>query len=144
MYADAELKSVAPCGTNCAACPAYMCKDNPQLLEAVVVKGLKREGLPCPGCRMHKGKCAFTEGDCETYACVVMHKVDFCFECHEFPCQYLHPCADRADVLPHNMKLYNLNFIRTYGIPAFLAKFSELKARYYKGKMAIGKGPQLS
>ena len=144
MYTENEVYDLAPCGTNCGECPAYKCKDNPELLEQVVAKGLKREDLPCPGCREHKGKCAFTDGDCETYACVQKHNVTFCYECNEFPCQYLHPCADRANVLPHNMKMYNLCYIRTYGAEAFRKKFPDIKARYYMGKMAIGRGPQLN
>jgi hypothetical protein len=143
MYTENEVMDIAPCGTNCGACPAYLCKDNPELLEAVVAKGLKREDLPCPGCREHKGKCAFTDGDCATYDCIVRHGVTFCYECDEFPCQFLHPCADRANILPHNMKLYNLCYIRTYGVDAFRKKFPEIKVRYYGGEMLIGKGPQL-
>jgi hypothetical protein len=143
MYSVSDIKDIAPCGTNCGACPAYTCKDNPELLEQVVAKGLKREDLPCPGCREHQGKCAFTDGDCATYDCVQEHNVTFCFECEAFPCQYLHPCADRANILPHNMKLYNLCYIKTFGIEAFKRKFPDIKARYYMGKMLIGKGPQL-
>ena len=143
MYSEQEVFEVAPCGINCGACPAYLCKDDPQLLEAIVVKGMSREDLPCPGCRKHEGKCAFTEGDCATYGCVQDHKVTFCYECHEFPCQYLHPCADRATLLPHNMKLFNLCYIQKHGLTSFKAKYPEIKARYYAGKMSIGKGPQL-
>lgn len=143
MHSEDEARSVAPCGIYCGGCPAYLCKDDPELLEQVVAKGLKRESLPCPGCREHKGKCAFTDGDCATYDCVQRHGVTFCFECNEFPCPYLHPCADRANILPHNLKIYNLCYIKTFGIAAFKAKFPEIKARYYMGKMAIGKGPQL-
>jgi hypothetical protein len=41
------------------------------------------------------------------------------------------------------MKLYNLCYIKTYGIAAFQQKFPDIKQRYYMGKMLIGKGPQL-
>jgi hypothetical protein len=143
MFTEEEVKDVATCGIYCGQCPAYTCKDNPVLLEAVVAKGLKREDLPCPGCREHKGKCAFTDGDCATYDCAEKHEVTFCYECAEFPCQYLHPCADRADVLPHNLKVYNLCYIKTHGLEAFKQKYPDIAACYYTGKMAIGKGPQL-
>lgn len=143
MFNEAEVKDIAPCGTYCGGCPAYLCKDNPELLEQVVAKGLKREDLPCPGCREHKGKCAFTDGDCATYDCVQQHKVTFCFECADFPCNYLNPCADRANILPHNMKVFNLCYLKNHGAAAFRQQFPQIKARYYLGKMAIGRGPQL-
>jgi hypothetical protein len=41
------------------------------------------------------------------------------------------------------MKMYNLCYIKTYGIEAFKKKFPDIKARYYMGKMLIGRGPQL-
>ncbi|HNX97446.1 MAG TPA: hypothetical protein PKK12_07185 [Candidatus Aminicenantes bacterium] len=55
----------------------------------------------------------------------------------------LHPSADRAEVLPHNLKVYNLCTIERRGLDRFLEEAAESKARYYKGKMVIGSGPQL-
>ncbi|WP_353740044.1 DUF3795 domain-containing protein [Desulfoscipio gibsoniae] len=80
---------------------------------------------------------------CATYACVTGRGLDFCFECPEFPCAKLNPAADRADVLPHNIKLFNLCCIEKQGLAKFLEKLPEIRQRYYQGKMIIGKGPQL-
>lgn len=138
-----EITLVAPCGMYCAECECHKAKDNPALLEYLVSKGLKREKLPCPGCRPLKGNCPAIGCTCETYACVTGRDNDFCFECPEFPCTKLLPAADRANILPHNMKVFNLCFIKQQGLDKWLEKAPEIKQRYYQGKMVIGKGPQL-
>lgn len=127
----------------CGGCPAHTCKDNPQMLEAIRSRALNKELVPCNGCRDNKGLCAFHEGECATYECVQKKGVTFCFECDEYPCSKLYPCADRAEVLPHNMKILNLTYIQKHGIKGFLKQYQDIFMRYYKGKMSIGKGPQV-
>ena len=134
---------IGPCGIYCGECEGYKCKDNTASLEFLVSKGIKREKLPCTGCRDSKGNCPAIGDTCETYTCVLKHKVDFCFECSDFPCTKLNPAADRADMLPHNIKVFNLCCIRQLGAEKFLERASDIKSRYYKGKMVIGKGPQI-
>ena len=51
--------------------------------------------------------------------------------------------ADRADILPHNLKVFNLCFIQRHGLEEFLKKAPGIKRRYYRGKMAIGQGPKV-
>ncbi|MHB8158516.1 MAG: DUF3795 domain-containing protein [Desulfocucumaceae bacterium] len=143
MKTTEEIALVAPCGIYCGDCPPYMAKDNPKLKEYLISKGFKEENLPCSGCRSIKGKCPVISDTCETYACVAERKVDFCFQCADFPCGKLNPAADRADVLPHNLKIFNLCCIQQQGLDKWLEKAAEIKQRYYKGKMAVGKGPQL-
>jgi hypothetical protein len=82
-------------------------------------------------------------GKCSTFECVSGRGVEFCFQCAEFPCSRLNPASDRADVLPHNMKVFNLCTIRRDGVAGFLRASADMKRRYYQGKMAIGRGPQL-
>jgi len=134
---------IGPCGINCGECEGYTCKDNPALLEYLVSRGIKREKLPCAGCRGIQGNCPVIGETCETYTCVLEHKVDFCFECVDFPCPKLNPAADRADILQHNLKVFNLCCIRQMGAEKFLERASDIKHRYYKGKLIIGKGPQI-
>jgi hypothetical protein len=59
------------------------------------------------------------------------------------PCSRLNPAADRANILPHNLKAFNLCCIQRQGLAAWLAQAPDIQRRYYAGKMAIGKGPQL-
>ena len=134
---------VAPCGIDCGTCESNLSKDNPQLFAYLVSKGIPEAKLPCAGCRNIKGDCPVIGAKCETYICVTEKKIDFCFSCGEFPCVKLQPSADRADILPHNMKVINLCTIQRGGAEKFAEVSMEIKQRFYKGKMAIGKGPAI-
>ncbi|MHB8157399.1 MAG: DUF3795 domain-containing protein [Desulfocucumaceae bacterium] len=147
MKATDDITLVAPCGTYCGDCGAYRVKDDPSLQEVFAerLQGLQINwnGVPCPGCRSIKGKCLLVDGTCATYACVTKHDLDFCFECPEFPCAKLNPSADRAEILNHNVKVFNLCCIKHQGLARFLERVPEIRQRYFNGKMVIGKGPQL-
>jgi len=82
-------------------------------------------------------------GKCETYLCVCQKAVDFCYECADFPCSKLCPSSQRADVLPHNMKVFNLCTIERNGVEGFVKLSGDLERLYFKGKMEVGRGPQL-
>ncbi|MBP7461110.1 MAG: DUF3795 domain-containing protein [Candidatus Delongbacteria bacterium] len=140
-YQATEIQMVAPCGINCGECKAH--QDDPKMIEFFVARGIKRELLPCPGCRALEGHCPFIPAQCETYRCVTDHKVDFCFQCPDFPCRLLNPCTDRADILPHNTKVFNLCCIEHQGLQRFLERHDDINRRYFKGKMVIGGGPQI-
>jgi len=143
METQERLDLVAPCGIDCGICELYTCKDNAQLFDQLVAKGISKDIIPCNGCRPTNGKCPLISKTCDTYNCISEKKLNFCYECGEFPCNTLHPSADRASTLPHNMKMYNLCTIKKDGLEKFVEKSSEIKKRYYAGKMAIGKGPQI-
>jgi hypothetical protein len=83
-----------------------------------------------------------TVGICETYSCAAAKNLDSCSECDQFPCVKLQPAANMADALPHNLKVFNLCTIKARGKEAFVEQSSEIKKRYYSGKMQIGRGPQ--
>jgi len=55
----------------------------------------------------------------------------------------LAPAADRAEVLPHNTKLYNLCVIQRRGVEELIERALEIKQSYYRGRMEIGEGPKL-
>jgi hypothetical protein len=141
MKKSEGIALVAPCGIYCGDCAAYRVKDDPTLKGALA--GVKWNGVPCPGCRQAHGSCQFVDGTCRTYDCIEARGHDFCFECVEFPCAKLNPAADRANVLPHNLKVFNLCTIKHQGIAKFLEKAVDIKQRYYRGTMEIGKGPRL-
>ncbi len=128
------------CGIYCGECECHKAKDDLKLMEYMKSKGIPN--LPCPGCREVEGRCPVIGGVCETYQCALEKKVDFCFECDDFPCSRLNPASDRADILPHNLKAFNLCYIQKHGLEEFASHAAEFKNKYYKGKMAVGKGPQ--
>jgi hypothetical protein len=142
MKTKDDITLVAPCGLHCGTCAVYKVKDDPSLREALVKK-VNWNGIPCPGCRPIKGKSQFISETCSTYACVTERGHDFCYQCADFPCGKLNPAADRADVLPHNLKIFNLSFIKQHGVARFQEEEPGIKLRYYRGKTALGKGPQL-
>lgn len=143
MSRNERIHLVAPCGIDCGTCELCLCKDNQQLLFYLVTRGIPQEKLPCTGCRDMKGNYPVIGEQCATYACVTEHVVDFCFDCGEFPCSRLNPSADMADVLPHNLKVFQLCTIQLNGVEAFIDMSTGIKHRYYKGKMKIGRGPQI-
>ncbi len=53
------------------------------------------------------------------------------------------PAADMASILPHNIKVFNLCYIKEHGLSKCLEKASEIRRKYFTGKMIIGKGPQI-
>ena len=142
MLTKERLDLVAPCGIDCGICELYVCKDNAQLQNILVEKGILREKLPCPGCLAIKGVCPVIGSACATYRCASAQNVEYCFACKDFPCSKLHPAAHRAEILPHNLKVFNLCTIKRIGLEAFIEKSIEIKKRYYMGKMEIGQGPQ--
>ena len=143
MMSAERLSLVAPCGIDCGICELYTCRADARLFSALMLRGIPMDKIPCDGCRSIEGNCPVIKEECETYKCVAEKKVEFCSGCSEFPCVKLHPSSKRADVLPHNMKVYNLCTIKREGVEAFVEKSSEIKKRYYTGIMEIGKGPQL-
>ncbi|HEY6011097.1 MAG TPA: DUF3795 domain-containing protein [Nitrospirota bacterium] len=133
---------IAPCGLLCSDCGVHKVKDDPSLRETLIKK-VNWKGAPCPGCRTIKGKSQFITDTCATYACVSKRGYDFCYECPDFPCAMLNPAADRAGDLPHNIKVFNLCCIKEQGLAAWLQNASDIKNKYFFGKMALGKGPLL-
>jgi hypothetical protein len=138
-----RAKLIAPCGLDCGICELYMSRDDEQLMDALITKGIPKEVLPCDGCRAIEGKCPAIHDKCATFECANENKILFCSECNDFPCMKLAPAADRADALPHNTKLFNLCIIKRYGLEALVERALEIKQSYYRGKMKIGEGPKL-
>jgi len=143
MSSNERLRMVAPCGIDCGNCTLSLCRDDPATIERLVARGVPREKLPCEGCRSIGGDCPVIVGKCETYLCVRQKAVDFCYECADFPCSKLCPSSQRADVLPHNMKVFNLCTIERNGVEGFVKLSGDLERLYFKGKMEVGRGPQL-
>lgn len=143
MLTEERQKLAAPCGIDCGICELYLCKDDPQLYNLIVEKGISKDKIPCKGCRSVEGNCPVIASVCATYLCVKSKKLDFCYECNDFPCNKLMPSADRANILPHNFKVFNLCTIKNKGIQSFIELSPEIKKRYYKGIMEVGNGPQV-
>ena len=132
----------APCGLDCFNCALYLAA-NDEVLRGRVAQalGLPPEKAQCAGCRPQKGVMywnGWTECECGAYNCVTAKGHDFCCDCQDFPCDHLHPYADRAAEVPHNTKVFNLGLIKKMGLENWAQnKAAEVKRTYYKGKFKL-------
>ena len=131
----------APCGLDCFNCPMYLAKDNPDLQEKIAATiGLPPEKAYCDGCRPQGGAIANlgrTE-PCNAYRCAEERGVEFCCDCDAFPCDHLHPYADKAFQVPHNTKVFNLCLIKKMGLEKWAEeKAQSVKATYFKEKWRV-------
>ncbi len=144
-----ELKELtAICGIDCFNCEFFhtniddfFAKLPPERKAAFEARGMTLEKLRCQGCRV--SGCTAIGGPCETLTCAREKKVDFCFECQQFPCHRLQPLAEGAERYPHNLKVYNLTAIKNRGIEAWAEEVGTIRQRYFHGHFKIGAGPQL-
>ncbi len=145
-----ELKELtAICGIDCFNCEFFhtnvddfFAKMPPERKAAFAARGMTIDKVRCQGCR--KTGCTAIDGKCETLACAQQRKVEFCFECKDFPCSRLQPLAEAAERVPHNLKVYNLSAIKNRGIEAWAAETADIRKRYFAGSFKIGAGPQLT
>ena len=87
-------KVISVCGLDCAQCQIYLAPYNPGLSNKLVKMfdnmwdNVKPEDFHCSTCRGEISECWTKEcwiRDC----CVNTKKLDFCYQCQEFPCKGL-------------------------------------------------------
>ena len=129
-------KMTAPCGLDCFNCERYLAIDNEQVkkqLESLYKqRGLPTEYITCQGCRNEKGAClgfGAKRVPCKAYQCVMAKGLESCADCTDFPCDHLQPFAEHSQVLPHNMKVYNLALIKKMGVEKWAEERSEAGTR---------------
>lgn len=131
------LHMTAPCGLDCFNCPAYLARENDELRAGISKRlGVPAEQASCDGCRNHGGRIPFlgmTE-PCNVYKCILAKGIQLCSECTEFPCDHLHPYADKASLVPHNTKVFNLCLIKKMGLESWARdKAKSVKKTYFEG-----------
>jgi hypothetical protein len=139
MANDKERELVAPCGIYCGACRRYLARTDKALRKQIAEeKGTSVEEVyVCAGCRAMRGRVKMAGGEpvCETYACAINdNKVEFCYQCDEFPCQKLAPCLDGAQKSPHNTKIYSLLLLEKLGVDALIEQYPDVLKKYRQGK----------
>jgi hypothetical protein len=123
----------APCGIPCFECLAYKAKSN-EIIKKRISEGMGMDynKSDCEGCRNRngigflseknnvfpEGKCLLMneKGECFIYLCVKIKQIHNCSDCNDFPCDNLQPLADKANRIPHNLKIYNLCLIKRLGL----------------------------
>lgn len=136
------MELTAPCGLDCFNCPLYLAKDNPAIRKGVAQKmNLPEEKAFCDGCRANEGiiRIIGKTETCGTYKCVKERGIHTCAECEDqFPCDRLQPYADKANVVPHNTKLFNLCLIRKMGLESWAKeKAAQVKRDYYQKELVV-------
>jgi hypothetical protein len=139
-----ERELAAPCGIDCSQCKLYQALSDENLRQLIIQKmKMPPEKATCTGCRSIEGHCPVIGEQCATYVCAIEKGVDYCCDCADFPCQKLMPCAERADKLPHNIKIFSLTLRKQKGETEWKKAIAGIYKLYYSGQMVIGHGPQL-
>jgi hypothetical protein len=132
----------APCGLDCFNCTFSLAPENPDA-QTQIEKWSQGHDIPleimqCRGCRTHNGRiplqtCLFGESHrCAAYECAKRKGNHLCGDCEDFPCNHVHPSADKADELPHNIKVFNLCLINKMGIEKWAgSKAAEVRQVYF-------------
>ena len=131
----------SPCGLDCFNCQLYQAGTD----EAVRAKLADRLKIPpetavCKGCRNQDGKVPAIGRfkPCRIYKCAVVHGLDFCGDCPDFPCDHFHPVADQADRRPHNTKVFNCCLIKKMGLEKWASeKALSVKETYFNGTIKL-------
>lgn len=144
------FQMTAPCGLDCFNCHFYLAHENQEAMDMVTTMAeqykMPVETMLCKGCRNHDGQIplqmhAFGEDHrCGAYECSKEKGVAFCGECSDFPCDNLHPYANMAGELPHNMKIFNLCLINKMGLEAWAStKAAEVRTTYFTQPWTLAK-----
>ena len=119
----------------------YVAREDKELRGKIAKNmGIPFEHAMCLSCRDEKGIISFLKWNvpCNVYKCTDKRGIDFGSECSDFPCDYLHPYADRASEVPHNTKVFNLALIRKMGLESWAkTKAKDVKSTYFKSKFKI-------
>jgi hypothetical protein len=119
----------------------YLANENKELRAKISKSmGIPFERAVCQGCRGEGGKPDFMNWSepCNVYRCITRRGLDFCSECSDFPCDHLHPYADRASEVPHNTKVFNLCLIKKIGLERWAeTKAKDVKHTYFKEKFKL-------
>jgi hypothetical protein len=73
----------------------------------------------CAGCRPRGKNCAFMKKACDLLG---EGRVQYCFECEDFPCTHLKHLDNRYRTKYHMSMIENLNLIKGEGMEQFLAR----------------------
>ena len=123
----AENWTIAYCGLNCAKCDIYEPghgnkKKRDEILARLKQKRnriFKPEQIACGGCRGPLN--AHWDEDCKMMLCAKNKKIQYCFQCKEFPCSILKAFA--SDGVSHHKKtVENLHRMKQIGVNAWIAE----------------------
>ena len=101
---ERKNKYLSLCGLNCALCPMYV-------------------GGYCPACGGGAGN-----QSCRIAACSIGRKVEYCFECGEYPCARYEGMDDADSFITHKNRRADFERAKTAGTDAYGAEQREKEA----------------
>ena len=136
------FQMTAPCGLDCFNCHFFLAHESPEAMGLVEQLSetykIPLDVMLCQGCREHDGRIPLQKHvfgrahHCAAYECTKAKGVSYCCDCDQFPCDRLHPYADKANDLPHNIKVFNLCLIKRMGLEKWAAsKAAEVREVYF-------------
>jgi hypothetical protein len=138
----------APCGLDCFNCVFFLAPEN-QDAQAQIEQWSREYDIPlemmqCRGCRSHDGLIPlqmYLFGESHrsaAYECAKRQGHHLCGDCKDFPCDHLHPYADKAGELPHNIKGFNLCLINKIGLEKWAeSKAAEVRQVYFTNPWSL-------
>ena len=117
----------------------YLENENQKLRNLIAKKlNIPFEKAVCGGYQNENGTITFLNRieQCDIYKCIENRGINLCYNCSEFPCDYLHPYTDKAPRRTHNTKVFNLCLIKKMGLEAWVKeKAKNVRKTYFKGKL---------
>ena len=107
------------CGLYCGACDVLQANKRGTVEALAQAWGMEPAALRCQGCKSQIN--AVYCVNCDIKTCAEGRRVDFCFQCNEYPCEHL--VEFRSDEhAHHSIVLQNLGQIRRLGVKRWLAQ----------------------
>ena len=113
---------ISVCGLNCVVCDIYMAAHGDEGKRRELVDWFKKEhdldvDIVCDGCRGPLDR--HWSPDCVFLPCAGVKRVDYCFECAEFPCGKVEEF--REDGHDHHRRtVENMERMRETGLEAWI------------------------
>jgi hypothetical protein len=114
---------VAACGLFCPSCAIFIAsnEDTDRLKRQAGFLDLTIEETRCKGCRSDKRNANCNK--CFMLKCTTEKGIDFCSECHEYPCMEL---KEFQSIMPHRIELWkDLDRIKEVGFENFFVEALE-------------------
>jgi len=127
MGEKSENWALAYCGLNCAKCGIYEAgHGNNKKRDDILVrlkhknnKILKPEQITCNGCKGSLDN--HWDENCKMMLCARRKRLQYCFQCDEFPCGILSAFASDGDAR-HKKTLENLYRMKQIGVDTWIAE----------------------
>jgi len=131
---NSEKWSISVCGLNCAKCDIYLASHGNEKLRNEIIewfkkernKTIKPEQVRCEGCRGTLG--THWSSDCKMMLCAKNRKLQYCFECEDFPCTSVNEFSSDG-VSHHKRTIENSKRMKEIGIDAWI-KEQKRKGQY--------------